>query len=161
MSTRAEVSPRGRLPAWLGNTSRAARSGIVWTVVTSLLVAGCVAWARYGWTNHAPKTRGPDGSVLIGTFITLYGLFLGGFGVLAGFASKISHVTLRVMALAFIGEASILDLFRVLNSTEDLYSTTVRKLTFFQLHDNMHDFLIYFIVNLAVSAFALLTVCLP
>lgn len=144
----------------LGGFSREFWSGIGWAVGISVGAGGLIAWARYGWTNNGLQRPGPDGSVLIGTFITLYGLFLGGFGVLAGFASKISSIKLRVIAVFLIIGASLLDLVRVLNSTEDLYRTTIRKLTFYQLHDNMHDFIIYFVVNVAVSVFALAATCL-
>jgi len=120
-----------------------------------------VVWAIYSWTNHGSKKYGPDGSVLISTFITLYGLFFGGFGVLAGFVRKAPYIRLRVIAILFMVEATIVDLFRVVNSTEDFYNTTIRKLTFFQLHDDMHDFLVYFFLNLGVSAFVLMVACLP
>jgi hypothetical protein len=71
------------------------KAGIGWAILWSLVIAGCVVWAIYSWTNHGSKKYGPDGSVLISTFITLYGLFFGGFGVLAGFVRKAPYIRLR------------------------------------------------------------------
>jgi hypothetical protein len=63
----------------------AIRQGLPWAFGVSVFVAGlALAW-KYGWTNPAPPGNATDPSVVISTFITLYGLFLTGFGVLAGF----------------------------------------------------------------------------
>jgi hypothetical protein len=144
-----------------GGTLHPAAKGWIWVVVVSLAVVAAVFWSKYSWTNGGLKEKGPDGSILIGTFITLYTLFLGSFGGLTNFVRKSPHTALRVSALAFMVEMAALDLYRVLNSTEDLYKTTIRTLTFFQLHDNMHDFMLYFILNLGVCAFVVMVACLP
>jgi hypothetical protein len=155
VSRSAEARARSRRP------DSQVTSGAVWALLVSGCVAAVVIWLKFSWVNHGLKLPGPDGSVLMSTFITLYGLFLGGFGVLGGFIRKASHLQIKVMAITFLVEATVLDLLRVLNSTQDLYDTTVGKLTFFQLHDDMHDFLIYFSLNVAVSAFALVAAVWP
>lgn len=143
---------------WLASWSK---SWIVWAVVISATTEGVVILGKHLWTNDASQAPGPDGSGLIGTFITIYALFLGAFGGLTGLVVKSSHDRLRRLALTFMVEAVVLDLFRISNSTEDLYRTTVGKLSYFELNDNMHDFKIYFLVNFGVSAFALVAAALP
>jgi len=98
-----------------------------------------------------------DPSVVIGTFITLYTVFIGGFGVLAGFLVKRGQAegwleVLRVMAIALLVAATGLDLWRVLNSTGDLFTTATSGLSYRTLNDTVYDFKVYFVINVSVVA---------
>ena len=87
----------------------------------------------------------PDPSVVIGTFITLYGLFIGGFGVLVAFIAKRGRKKesleileiLKVMAIALLVEATGLDLWRILNSTGDLFTAATSELSYHVLNDTV------------------------
>ena len=98
----------------------------------------------------------PDASVLLSTFITVYGVFIAAYGVLTGFAIAMSdRATLRLFTLIVLVEATLFDLYRIFNTTNDLYTNVIGKLTVFDLHDDVHDFIGYFALNAAVTALTL------
>ena len=109
----------------------AIRKGSLWALGVSIAVAGlALAW-KFLWTNPAPPGRVADPSIVISTFITLYGLFLAGFGVLAGFviAKEKAREVLKTIAIIFLIEAAIMDLWRVSDSTNDLYQAATSGLS--------------------------------
>jgi len=117
---------------------------------------------------HPPPTqKTPDASVVIGTFITLYGLFIGGFAALAGFVAKEGikkkgrFVAWRAAAITFLAAATLTDLFRMLDATGDLSIAATDGLTYQALKDDINDFQIYFILNVAVIIFGIVVACLP
>jgi hypothetical protein len=135
-----------------------------------LAAAGAVAVVTAGvlvlwtglWTNRASGTKVPDPSVVIGTFITLYVLFLGAFGTLVGFITGRSvSMGFKTMAIALIVLAALTDLWRVEDSTGDLYRAATNGLSYRQLSDDVHDFKQYFFVNAFVVAAAIAVACWP
>ena len=96
----------------------------------------------------------PDPSPVIGAFVTLYGLLIGAFGVVAGFlvTKKVQKPSrwafLKSFALTLLAAATILDLVLVLNAANDLFTAAAQGLSYPALHDTAHDFQIYFSLNL-------------
>jgi hypothetical protein len=121
-----------------------------------------VGW-KFLWKNSAPGVRASDPSVVISTFITIYVLFLTGFGVLIGLitAKKDAREVWKPVAIAFLIVATAMDLWRMLDSTNDLYNAATSGLSYHALHDTIHDFFAYFVLNVFVIAVAVLAVCLP
>jgi hypothetical protein len=128
------------------------------------VIVFCALWRwKAAWTNGASaKQVLPQANVMIGTFITVYTVFIGGFGALASFVAKArGHSVAQAIAVVLLIEVATLDLFQVLNSTNDLYATATTGLTSYQLNDDVHDFRVYFSLNLAVAAVAVWVACLP
>jgi hypothetical protein len=115
------------------------------------------------WHNSADTAKSDKGEVMVATFISLYAAFIAGFGILVGFVSnsKGTGVAWKVVAIILLIETTGLDLYRVLNGSYDLYDATAGGLSYYQLNDDVHDFAIYFFVNVGVVAVALLAACLP
>lgn len=104
----------------------------------------------------------PDPSAVIGTFVTLYGLLIGGFGVLAGFlvAKNVKGKprpweALKSSALTLLAAAAIADLILVLYAANDLFTAATHGMSYPALHDNVIDFQIYFSLNLLVGGFSI------
>jgi hypothetical protein len=134
---------------------RAFQRGLVMaTTITVVVVVAVLLWKKL-WVNPAPRNHVSDASIVIGTFITLYGLFIGGFGVLTGLvtSAKTPHVP-KIVAIILLVEAAGLDLFQVLSSTTDLFAAATTGLTFYELNDDVHDFLAYFLINTFVASAA-------
>lgn len=116
-------------------------------------------------STRTQKTSDP--SVVIGTFITLYGLFLGGFAALAGFVVKEGNkkggrfVFWRAAAITFLAVAAVTDLLRVRDATSDLSTASTYGLTYRALKDDIIDFQIYFFLNIAVIIFGIVVAGLP
>jgi len=114
-----------------------------------------------------PASTTSDPSVVIGTFITLYGLFLAGFGALASFVVKEGNkkkgrfVALRAAAITFLVAATLTDLLRVRDATSDLSTAATYGLSHQALNDDIIDFQIYFFLNIAVIIFGIVVACLP
>jgi hypothetical protein len=93
---------------------------------------------------------------VITTFITLYGLFIGGFGVLTGFVAKKDVNEREYMrawkaaAITFLILGAAMDLWRVLDSTGDLFTAATSGLKYPYLKDDITDFRIYFSINVFV-----------
>jgi dipeptide/tripeptide permease len=99
----------------------------------------------------------PDASVLSGTFITLYTAFIAGFLALADFVStRKRHLKLRFIAIWFLAAATGLDLWRVINAADDIYEILVCRHTRADLLDDLHDFWIYFVLNVVIAAFVVI-----
>jgi H+/Cl- antiporter ClcA len=110
----------------------------------------------------SPTAIAKDASTLIGMFITLYALFLGGLAALVPFVTKEDKPRFwKTLAICLLIGACFLDLSRILDSTDDLYKSGIVGLTDYQVQDNVDDFRYYFIVNVAVIAVAILVACLP
>ena len=149
----------------LPQPNKATQKGLLLAIVIAGVTAIVVVLLKYNWTSSAPTNQVSDPSIVIGTFITLYGLFIGAFGVLVGFVVKKKRGTdflevLRVAAIALLAGASILDLLRVLDSTNDLFTAATSGLSYRALADTVRDFKIYFFVNMAVAAFSIVVACL-
>jgi hypothetical protein len=129
------------------------------SAITTLVVYGSTKW---WWHNGAAKSTVSDPQVLVATFITLYGLFIAGFGALATFVTRGRYRRVwQVLAVALLIGATALDLYRVLDSTYDLYYAATSGLTNHALNDDTHDFIVYFCVNVGVFAIAVIAACLP
>lgn len=136
-------------------------------ISAALVVAGLIGLAVWSWKPRYPASVRiiPDPSALIGTFVTLYGLFIGAFGVLVGFlATKSTEKrpleAFRYSAITFLAVATILDLFRVWDASNDLFRAATHGLSYSALHDDVIDFQIYFGLNLAVGVFGLVALSL-
>ncbi len=137
------------LPGWVRSGNRPA---VFWAVVATIVAVAVIEIYKYVWINRAPEKVSPDASVLLSTFITVYGVFITAFGVLTGFVIDMSErATLRLFALILLVEATLFDLYRIFNTTNDLYTNVIGKLTVFDLHDDVHDFIGYFALNAAVT----------
>lgn len=140
--------------------------GILGAVVVALAGFAIVVFLKSAWRNPAPMGKKLDPSVVIGTFITLYGFFIAGFGVLVGFIAKRGKKQgrwefLRVMTIALLVEGAGLDLWRVLNSTGDLSTAaTSSGPSYRAFNDAIYDFKVYFFINIFVVAFSIATVSL-
>jgi hypothetical protein len=89
----------------LPQPNKATQKGLLLAIVVAVVTAIVVVLLKYNWTSSAPTNQVSDPSIVIGTFITLYGLFIGAFGVLVGFIVKKKRGTdflevLRVAAIA-------------------------------------------------------------
>jgi hypothetical protein len=137
--------------------------GLACTV--TILTAIVVVLLKSGWSSSAPANKVSDPSVVIGTFTTLYGLFIAAFGVLVGFLAKKGRHTgcrevLRVAAIALLAGATILDLFRVVDATNDLLTAATSGMSYRDLAGTVFSFKIYFSVNMLVVAFSIAVACL-
>ncbi|MEP7179992.1 MAG: hypothetical protein ABI775_12950 [Pseudonocardiales bacterium] len=103
-----------------------------------------------------------DASTLIGTLITLYALFLGGFTGLVGFVVKArASPPWKVVAVEFLIAGATLDLVRIWDATtHDLFKAATRGLSPHEIRDDINDFNHFFLVNVVVVAFAVLAACL-
>ena len=142
---------------------RAARVGSLWVFVATVIGIGWAIGWKHIWHNSASGKMSLDPSIVISTFITLYGFFLTGFGVLVGLlvAKKDPREIWKPVAIVFLIEGTLIDLWRVLDSTNDLYKAATGGLTYYALHDTIHDFFAYFVLNVFVVIFAVLATCLP
>ena len=147
----------------MSRTDRPWRNALCVIALATALVTGILLAWKYLWTNQARSDQlsDPSGaSVVVGTFITLYSLFLAGFSGLAGFVNrKRVKMFWAIVAIAFLIEAAAVDLWRVLDSTGDLYSAATKGLSRRQLNDDAHDFKAYFALNVLVVAFVLAVAC--
>ena len=161
--TRESSQPNTRRMPWARSSDPDIWIGLVWAVVISLIGYGATSLWRASWTNTASDQQVlPQASVMIGTFIPLYTVFIGGFGALAQFVTRAKgHGVVQAIAVIVLIEGTGLDLFQVLNSIGDLYATVTTGLTSYHLNDDAHDFLVYFSLNLGVAAVAVLVACLP
>jgi hypothetical protein len=125
-------------------------------------IGWAIGWKHF-WHNSASAKLSFDPGIVISTFITLYGFFLTGFGVLVGLlvTKKDSREIWKPVAIVFLIEGTLIDLWRVLNSTNDLYKAATHGLNYYALHDTIHDFFAYFVLNVFVVIFAVLATCLP
>jgi len=102
-----------------------------------------------------------DPSSVIGTFVTLYGLLIGAFGVLAGFlvTKKVQkpsrEAVLKSFALTLLAAATVMDFVLVLNAANDLFTAAAHGLNYAALHDIATDFRIYFTLNLLAGGVSL------
>jgi hypothetical protein len=142
---------------------KANRKGWPLVIVVTLVGTGWAVIWKYVWTNPTPANKVVgDPSVVIGTFITLYGLFIGGFGVLVGLVMNAKHEkeVWKFAAILLLIEATAMDLWRVFDSTNDLYNAATNGLSSRALHDTTHDFFAYFVLNAFVVAVAV-AACMP
>lgn len=156
----------------LGFLKSSAFKGIAMAFAVAVL-AGLLVWLFKARLAHpavihpVPRQRTSDPSVVIGTFITLYGLFLGGFGALTGFVVKEGNkkggrfVFWRAAAITLLALAAVTDLLRVRDATGDLSTAATYGLSHGALKDDISDFQIYFFLNIAVIIFGIVVACLP
>lgn len=128
----------------LPQPNKATKKGLLLAIEVAAVTAIVVVLLKYNWTSSASANQVSDPSIVIGTFITLYGLFIGAFGVLVGFVVKKKRgadvlEVLRVAAIAFLAGASILDLLRVLDSTNDLFMAATSGLSYRALADSKYS----------------------
>jgi H+/Cl- antiporter ClcA len=141
--------------------SRSGAFGVLAACVFAVLVAiGVKIWKPIAPpAASGPKTSSP--TVVITTFITLYGLFIGGFGVLTGFVARKdieqreSLKAWKAAAITFLILGALTDLWRVLDSTGDLFRAATSGLHVPALKDDINDFRIYFSINVFVVIFSI------
>jgi hypothetical protein len=147
----------------LRQPNEATQKGLLLAFAVAVVTAIVVVLLKFEWASSAPTNKVSDPSVVIGTFITLYGLFIGAFGVLVGFVVKKRGTdlleVLRVAAIALLAGAALMDLLRVLDSTNDLYTAATSGLSYRALADTVRDFKIYFFVNMLVATFSIVVAC--
>jgi hypothetical protein len=133
--------------------TRAAGSPIT-GVLAAIFIGLLTVVLIWRFKPHAPPYTKPkqplDPTAVITTFITLYGLFIGGFGVLIGFVvkkkvKKPERLTAwRIAAIWLLILGFLMDLWRVYDSTSDLFIATASGLDYLHLKDDINDFRIYF-----------------
>jgi hypothetical protein len=141
----------------------AIRRSLPWIVgVTALAAGSLLAW-KHLWTNPAPKGTANDPSIVISTFITLYTFFLTGFVALVGLVTSKEQAreVLKAVAIFSLIEATLMDLWRVSDSMDDLYKAATNGLTYQALYDTIHDFYAYFVINVFVVVVAVMAACMP
>ena len=110
-----------------------------------------------------PKTV-PDPSAVIGTFVTVYGLFIGVFGVLAGFLvtkrAEGWRLGVKAFALTLLFAATVADLVLVLLASNDLFKGAKHQFSYPALNDDVLDFQIYFGLNLLAGVISILALAL-
>ena len=107
----------------------------------------------------------PDPSAVIGTFVTIYGLFIGAFGVLAGFlvtksSMKNWRLALKACALTLLFATTVADLVLVLYASNDLFKGAKHQFSYPALNDDVLDFQIYFVLNLLVGVVSIAAISL-
>lgn len=134
----------------------------VFLAVLVCVVTTYVLWwlKQYRSIQTPMPGENPDASVMISTFIIIYTSFIAAYAALTtelrGSQLRSSQLASLILMLGAVG----LDLWRILNSTGDLLSTTMRGLTRVQAMDAERDFNRYLWVNMGVLVFALLVACL-
>jgi hypothetical protein len=154
--------PKRRVSDRWDSLSPEARCGICWGVVGSIVaIAAALAFKLWVFEDFFPNLgstrKAPTASTVIGTFVTLYALFIGGFGGFAAFVVKRGDAVgsleiRRVMAVVLLVFVTFLDLWRVLNSAGDL---STPALSYRSLQDIHRDFQIYFFINVVIAAFSI------
>lgn len=137
--------PRWRRRTWLS---------IVCVIAGGLLALLGGEWwpTRYSAFGSADQ---PDATVMISTLVLVYTVFIAAYGSLTPMVVEIQDPWWRSTILTLISSAVVLDLFRILNSTADLYRTTMRHLDPAKIHDAEAEFSRYFIANALVVGIAL------
>lgn len=127
------------------------------------LVVGVIVWQLKPTAPPHTTSKNPplDPTAVITNFITLYGLFIGGFGVLIGFVAKKKVKKTEcltawwVAAIIFLILSVGMDLWRVLDSTNDLFKAATHGLDYPHLKDDITDFTWYFFINIFVIMFSI------
>jgi len=145
-------------PSRWNNVTRWGLVGVGVIVVATVALICLRKWPH----NGAPQAPARDASTLIGTLITLYALFLGGFTGLVGFVVKAkASPPWKVVAVEFLIAGATLDLIRIWDSTtHDLFKAATHGLNPHEIRDDINDFNHFFVVNVIVVAFAVLAACL-
>ena len=134
-----------------------------WGCVGALVLVGLTALVVWLVKTSYPRSSIiiMDPSSVIGTFVTLYGLLIGAFGVLAGFlvTKKVQkpsrEAVLKSFALTLLAAATVMDFVLVLNAANDLFTAAAHGLNYAALHDIATDFRIYFTLNLLAGGVSL------
>jgi isoprenylcysteine carboxyl methyltransferase (ICMT) family protein YpbQ len=112
-------------------------------------------------SEGAALTKGtqPDATVFISTLILIYTVFMAVYGALLPIVIAKKREAWEWLALALMLVAILLNLYRIVNSLGDLYTTTMGQLTPGEIHDASYEFIhYYFSINVAVIAVALFVV---
>src|SRR3954453_9069861 len=155
----AETSP------WWRRASQELREWRGWRKRTFIAI-GCalvsVPAAEFGLASWWPPQHysdlgrnNIDATVMISTMVLVYAFFIAAYGTLTPMIVELQDSWWRAAVLIFVSFAVVLDLFRILNSTADLYRTTMRQLNAAAVYDVVAEFAGYFIVNALVVGIAL------
>ena len=67
---------------------------------------------------------------------------------------------MKIIAVELIIGATLVDLWRIMDSTGDLFTSSNGGLTIHQMRDDINDFRLYFAINVLVVMFAIVAACL-
>jgi isoprenylcysteine carboxyl methyltransferase (ICMT) family protein YpbQ len=112
-------------------------------------------------SEGAALTKGtqPDATVFISTLILIYTVFMAVYGALLPIVIAKKREAWERLALALMLAAILLNLYRIVNSLGDLYTTTMGQLSPGKIHDASYEFIHnYFSINVVVTAVALFVV---
>lgn len=126
-------------------------------IVIALLIDVLVSRSSEG----AALTKGkqPDATVFISTLILIYTVFMTVYGALLPIVVAKKREAWEWLALTLMLAAILLNLYRIVNSLGDLYTTTMGQLTPGKIHDASYEFIhYYFSINIVVIAVALFVV---
>jgi hypothetical protein len=102
------------------------------------------------------KGTQPDATVFISTLILIYTVFMAVYGALLPMVIAKKREAWEWLALALMLAATLLNLYRIVNSLGDLYTTTMGQLSPGKIHDASYEFIhYYFSINVVVIAVAL------
>jgi hypothetical protein len=123
-------------------------------ILIALLIDVVVSRSSEG----AALTKGtqPDATVFISTLILIYTVFMAVYGALLPIVIAKKREAWEWLALALMLAAILLNLYRIVNSLGDLYTTTMGQLSPGKIHDASYEFIhYYFSINVVVIAVAL------
>ena len=102
------------------------------------------------------KGTQPDATVFISTLILIYTVFMAAYGALLPIVVAKKREAWEWLLLALMLAAILLNLYRIVNSLGDLYTTTMGQLSPGKIHDASYEFIhYYFSINVVVIAVAL------
>lgn len=102
------------------------------------------------------KGTQPDATVFISTLILIYTVFMAAYGALLPIVIAKKREAWEWLLLALMLAAILLNLYRIVNSLGDLYTTTMGQLSPGKIHDASYEFIhYYFSINVVVIAVAL------
>lgn len=154
----ADKAPSGSSRMRTGFASWRTPVGQVIISIAIILIALLVDILVSRRSEGAALTKGtqPDASVLISTLIVIYTVFMAVYGALLPILITKKRGAWEWLALVLIVLAIGLNLYRIVNSLGDLYTTTMGRLGPGKIHDASYEFIhYYFAINVVVIAVAL------
>lgn len=143
---------RIRFTSWL----KSVRQVIIAIAIMVVLLLVDVFVSRGSEGAALTKGTQPDASVFISTLILIYTVFMAVYGALLPTLIAKKREAWEWLALVLIVLTIGLNLYRIVNSLGDLYTTTMGRLSVGKIHDASYEFIhYYFAINVVVIAVAL------
>jgi uncharacterized membrane protein len=163
-SQRPAAAGSGSARAWKRLTHWFTPGRLVIIVIVIMVIGLLIDVIISRGAEGAALTKGtqPDASVFISTLILIYTVFMAVYGTLLPMFIARERGAWEWLALALMLLAIGVNLWRILNSLGDLYTTSMGRLTANKIHDAGYEFThYYFFSNVVVIVIALLVISLP